>query len=454
MMSVAVLSASGIRLMPTTAYRARRLLKAGKAEIFSYKPIFTIKLLYRNDGKTQPMEYKCDTGYQHIGVSIATEKKEVVNEQRDLLPDEKSRHADSRKLRRSRRNRLRYRKPRWHNRKGLICKDGFAPSIRNKRNVHTDLFSKYNEVLPITKAVFEMGQFDTQVLKAIEEGKPLPEGIDYQRGEQYGYATLREAVFNRDNYKCIICGKSAITDKAILRIHHLGYLNHDRSNRMSNLATVCTKCHTAKNHQPGGKLYGLKPKLKAFKGATFMSSVRYSMIKELRETAPDIPVAMTYGAATKLARQALGIKKSHGNDAYCMGNFHPKHRTDFRHYKKKRRNNRILDKFYDSKHIDARTGKPVNGSALSCGRTNRSEPRNSIKNERIFRGQKISQGRISHRFHRYNLQPGDKVLINGKTHSVNGTHCNGTRVLIDTGESIACKNVKLKSHAGGWVLSM
>ena len=34
------------------------------------------------------MEYKCDTGYQHIGVSIATEKKEVVSEQRDLLPDE------------------------------------------------------------------------------------------------------------------------------------------------------------------------------------------------------------------------------------------------------------------------------------------------------------------------------------------------------------------------------
>lgn len=85
-MSVAVLSASGIRLMPTTAYRARRLLKAGKAEIFSYKPIFTIKLLYRNDGKTQPMEYKCDTGYQHIGVSIATEKKEVVNEQRGSAP--------------------------------------------------------------------------------------------------------------------------------------------------------------------------------------------------------------------------------------------------------------------------------------------------------------------------------------------------------------------------------
>lgn len=41
---VAVLSQSGTPLMPTSEYRARRLLKSGKAEICSYRP-FAIRLV-------------------------------------------------------------------------------------------------------------------------------------------------------------------------------------------------------------------------------------------------------------------------------------------------------------------------------------------------------------------------------------------------------------------------
>ena len=186
--------------MPTNSYRARRLLKSKRAVIYRYRPVFTIKLADRTDGYIQPIEYKCDTGYQNIGISICSDTKEFVNEQRDLLKDEVKRHSDSRKYRRTRRNRLRYRKKRFDNRRGMISRDGFAPSIRNKRDVHVRLYEEYYKVFPITKAVFEMGQFDTQVLKAVEAGLPVPEGTDYQRGEQYGYATLREAVFARDSY--------------------------------------------------------------------------------------------------------------------------------------------------------------------------------------------------------------------------------------------------------------
>ena len=353
---VFVLSNTNKKLMPTNEYRARRLLKSGKATIYKYRP-FTIKLTVRDNGYTQPIEYCCDTGYQHIGISIKSHKHEYVNEQRDLLKDETEHHNDCRNYRRTRRNRLRYRKARWNNRKSsLICKDGFTPSIRNKRNVHVNLFKMYYEVCPITSTMFEMGQFDTQVLKALEEGKPLPEGTGYQQGEQYGYSTLREAVFSRDNYKCVCCGKSALKDGVILKIHHLGYLIGDRSNRMSNLATVCSNCHTSKNHKEGGKLYDLKPKFKSFKGATFMTMVRYDLFAKLKENADNTNFYMTYGAFTKLKRKELNVKKSHSNDAYCMGEFHPKHRTDFKHYQKLRRNNRILSKFYDAKYIDLRDG--------------------------------------------------------------------------------------------------
>lgn len=448
--TVAVISASGEKLMPTNSYRARKLLKSKRAVIHKYKPVFTIKLVDRANGDVQSIEYKCDTGYQHIGISICSSTKEFVNEQRDLLKDEVERHSDSRKYRRTRRNRLRYRKARWNNRKGLICKDGFAPSIRNKRDVHIHLYEEYCKIFPITKAAFEMGQFDTQVLKAIEEGHPIPEGIDYQKGEQYGYATLREAVFARDNYTCICCGKSAIKDGVKLRIHHIGYLSGDRSNRMTNLGSVCENCHTSKNHKPGGKLYNLKPRLKTFKGATFMTMVRYSMLKQLKITTPNVDIRVTYGAATKLVRKELNVKKTHSNDAYCMGEFHPKHRSNFKHYKKCRRNNRVLSRFYDAKYRDLRDGSVKTGSQLSCGRTNRKISRHTELDERIYRAHKISKGRVSTRKQHYSLRPGDKVLLEGQKYFAAGIQNNGTYVKLANEKTCSLKKVRVLQHCNAW----
>lgn len=143
MTSVAVISKTGKRLMPTSAYRARKLLKAGKATVEKYSPIFTIRLTEREDGAVQSIELKCDSGSEHIGISIASATKEYVDEQRDLLPDEKKKHDKRRKYRKERRNRLRYRKARFSNRQGKICEDGFAPSIRNKRDVHVKLITSF-----------------------------------------------------------------------------------------------------------------------------------------------------------------------------------------------------------------------------------------------------------------------------------------------------------------------
>ena len=74
--------------MPTTEAKARKLLKRGRAEILKYKP-FTIRMLDREDGAVQPIEYKCDIGYHTIGISICSEKREFFREERTLLYDEK-----------------------------------------------------------------------------------------------------------------------------------------------------------------------------------------------------------------------------------------------------------------------------------------------------------------------------------------------------------------------------
>lgn len=447
---VFVVSKTGISLMPTTEYRARKLLEKGRATIFKHRP-FTIQLTERETGETQPIEYKCDTGYQNIGISICSEKHEYVHEERTLLKDETERHNDQRKYRSARRNRkTRYREPRFNNRKGKITVDGFAPSIRNKRDIHIALFKMYTEVIPVTNAVFEMGQFDTQVLKAIEEGKPLPKGTNYQHGDRYGFATLREAVFTRDGYKCQVCGRSLFKDKAILHIHHIGFWKGDRTNRMANLLTVCEKCHTAGSHKPRGKLYGLKSKSKQFKGATFMTMVRFDMLKKLKGTAPDVEIHMTYGAKTKLSRRSLHIAKTHANDAYVMGILHPKHREQTKTYQKLRRNNRILSKFYDAKYIDLRDGSIKSGQQLSCNRTKRNIPRNNPESLTMYRGQKTRKGRVSVRHQHYQHRPYDKVWINGQQHTIKSIISNGTRIALQERLPVSINKIERTIHTGGW----
>ncbi len=448
---VAVVSKTGMKLMPTTERRARKLLKSGKAEIYKYRPIFTIRLTERETGDTQPVEYKCDTGYQHIGISICSKKHEYGHEERILLKDEPERHNDCRKYRRARRNRkTRHRKVRFNNRKGLINKDGFAPSIRNKRDIHIALFKDFYKVMPITSAVFEMGQFDTQVLKAVAEGKPFPQGTDYQHGDRYGMATLREAVFTRDGYKCVICRRSAFKDNAILHEHHVGFWKCDRSDRMANLATACEKCHTSKNHKPGGKLYELEPKFKTLKEATFMTMVRFDIFKKLKDTAPDVTFHMTYGAKTKLNRRSLNIAKSHANDAYAMGQFRPKHRARLKTYQKLRRNNRILSKFYDAKYIDTRDGSIKSGCQLSCNRTKRNIPRVNPESLTMYREQKISKGRLSIRKRHYQYRPHDIVWIDGKRYTVKGVISNGTRIALNERLPVSISKIQNTRHTGGW----
>ena len=61
-------------------------------------------------------------------------------------------------------------------------------------------------ILPISKVVIETAEFDLQLLKAIQEGKPIPEGEDYQKGEMYGSYNVCQYVLWRDNYTCICCG--------------------------------------------------------------------------------------------------------------------------------------------------------------------------------------------------------------------------------------------------------
>ena len=430
--------------MPTSEYRARKLLAGGKAVIDRHRP-FAIRLTKREDGETQPIEIAIDTGYAHIGNSVKTKRHELSAVEVRPLADEKKRRNDRLMYRRQRRSRLRRRKPRFDNRRRK--NDWLPPSLEHRKDQNLAYLKQLMEVVPITSITMEMGQFDTQVLKALEEGSPIPQGKDYQRGERYGIATLREAVFTRDGYTCRCCGRN-VEEGAILHVHHIRYRSMGGSDRMGNLVTVCEECHTPKNHKPGGKLWNWKPNVKSFADATFMTTIRWMMYRMVRTMCPDAEVHITYGAETKERRRAMDVSKSHVNDAFVMGMFHPKHRCRPVMLQKKRRNNRILEKFYDAKYVDSRDGSKKSGQQLFNGRTNRNHSTDS-ENLHKYRKEQISSGRRSIRSQRYPVQPHDIVRYRGRDAETSGCHCHGTRLLIH-GVSVAVHKVRLCKYSGGY----
>lgn len=447
-MCICVLSRNGIRLMPTIRPgRVRHLLKDGKAIIVKHKP-FTIQLLYDSPEFTQPIEFCQDTGDHHIGVSIKGEKREYASAEYLPLKDEKARHDTCRQLRRQRRSRLRYRKPRFNNRRG---REGYLPpSVEHKGNLHLSIYEKYLAVAPITQAVFEVGSFDTQKLQAIEDGRALPEGKGYQQGPCYNFETLRAAVFQRDSYKCCFCGKGA-ADGVILHTHHYLYWKGRHGNQLNELATACNACHTPEAHKQSGRLWGVTLNLnfRNMAGASTMNQLRWYILNGAKAVDPSIPVKATHGADTNAKRKFLGLVKSHVNDAFAMGNFHPAERAPAETWQKKRRNNRILEKFYDAKYIDARDGQKRSGQELYSGRMRRNL---NLRGENLhkYRKERVSKGHRSIRRRRYPLRPGDTIRFENHLFKVKGVQHNGEWVALASGKSVPCRKVIPVCHTGGW----
>lgn len=454
-----VISVNKKRLMPTNRCgHIRHLLKDGKATIVSRHP-FTIQLLYKSEEYTQPLEIGVDSGYIHVGVSVKSERREFFSAQFDLLTDEKNRHDNCRKYRRTRRNRLRYRKCRFN--KDTKPKGWIAPSLRHKAEAQICIIENICKVSPVQKVIVEIGEFDPALLKAMQTGKDIPKGIDYQHGPLYFADSLRAAVFQRDNYTCQVCGRSAIDNKESVYLyeHHALFWKGRHADTLNELITVCNFCHTAENHQQGGKLWGLEPKVVRLEGATFMNIVRWFIIGSLKETLPNIDVQHTYGAITSRKRKDAMLDKTHAIDALCIGDFLPAQHAETEYFQKRRRNNRILEKFYDAKYIDIRDGSKKSGKDLGCNRTNRREARNSKKNLRMFHGKKVAKGQRRIRRNRYAIQTGDKILVKGKIYPSNhGCMSSGTSVLILnakeslTGKAVTAsvRKVVILRHCGGW----
>ena len=319
-MSVYVQDINGHPLMPTDRNGwVRKALKAGKAKVVTRRP-FTIRLTYETKtNAVQPITLGVDAGSEHIGLSASTETKEVYASEVELRTDIVKNISTRREQRRFRRYRkTRYRKARFSNRVHSKSRGWLAPSVEAKINYHVQAVRKIMQILPIASIVVETASFDTQKIKAIMEGRPLPEGTDYQQGEMMDFWNVREYVFFRDNHTCQCCkGKSGCKE---LNVHHIES-RKTGGNAPNNLVTLCETCHD-KYHRGEIKLPKTIKRGESLRDAAFMGIMRWTLFNRLKEIYPGI-VTHTYGYITKNTRITNGLEKNHATDALCIAN-HPK----------------------------------------------------------------------------------------------------------------------------------
>lgn len=303
-MYVFVLSETGKRLMPTHAAKARKLLKAGKARIVSRNP-FVIRLTYKTTEYTQELIVKEDTGFKRGGVALESNGRivfwgEIIHRRYINQPTKGQVLAVRRQRRRARRYRLRYREPRFDNRRRP--EGWLPPTIKAKADTQINVLKTLAKYAPVTKAIIEVGSFDTHKM---QNPDIKPEG--YQNGRQKGFKNVKKYVKCRDKH-CIHCGAK------IEEVHHVKRRVDGGTDNPDNLVGLCKKCHRLVTL---GKLKLEAAPGKELKGAAFINAAKDYIVSEVKKFIPE--VVTQEGWRTKEERERLNLPKSHVNDAIAMG---------------------------------------------------------------------------------------------------------------------------------------
>ena len=318
-MSVFVVGKSGKPLMPCSEKRARILLGRGQAVVINMYP-FVIRLKFRDDGETQPLEIKIDPGSNVTGVAVVrkADDKSVVISLFEIVHRSKyitKKIAARRAMRRTRRGRnTRYRQARFNNR--TRHKGWLAPSLQHRVDTIKSWVNRISRWAPITDIAQELVKFDMQQMQ-----NPEVSGVNYQQGTLFGYE-VREYLLEKWNRTCAYCGKQDIP----LQIDHIYPKSKGGSNRVSNLTLACQCCNQKKDALPVEvflkndpvRLKKIKTQAKApLRDASAVNATRWALLNSLKETG--LPVSTGTGGQTKFNRINLNIPKTHALDAVCVG---------------------------------------------------------------------------------------------------------------------------------------
>ena len=423
--------------MPTARLgMVRRWLKSGEA-IWYGNSRKTIQFVRPITTYTQKLTLGVDAGF-HLGLSVVGNHREYYSSE-SYRKSEKNKLTARREMRHSRRNRLRHRKARFNNRKHNA--GWLAPSIQHRLDFTIKEIKRIYNFLPITNLVVEVAPFDNQKLL-----NPDIKPWEYTQGKMHGFKTIKEYLLARDNHRDALDGKQYPTSQ--LRVHHLLQRKDGGTNQPDNLVLLSDVHHNQTNHVNGvlAQLRNNRQKTIDYHGAYFMS-ILATRLSDYFST-----YTTTQGYITANLRHIYQIEKSHRNDAFVIaGGTDCDLRTSNAYLRTKlANNNRTLQLFYDAKYIDNRDGKKKSGKELSSGRTRRSREI-SYDNQRIFRKEKVTKGRISIRRNHYQIRPYD-VVLNTKTNQVEvakGVQSVGTRVKFLTNKTVSISKVLCLYHVNG-----
>lgn len=212
-------------------------------------------------------------------------------------------------------------KTHWHNIKnefGTNRDPGWLPpSIRQKVDHHNQIIGRYQDALPLrTRTNIEIARFDMQKIR-----NPEIKDIQYQLGRMYEYENIKAYILAKYDYKCAICKKvfgSKRKDGTVvkMRMHHRDYVSNGATDNPDSYIPVCECCHSAEEHDKGGKLDKImeanKNNIRGMRDMTFMNILR----RRIWNTFPN--ASYTYGNITNADRKWLGLPKTHANDAIAV----------------------------------------------------------------------------------------------------------------------------------------
>jgi 5-methylcytosine-specific restriction endonuclease McrA len=308
-------------LMPCTEKRARLLLERGRARIHKMEP-FTIRIVDRlvEDSVLQPVSLKLDPGSKFTGIALVKETEHVsyvislleLEHRGQLIHKKMEQRANYRRRRRT--ANLRYRAPRFNNRRK---RDGWlAPSIQHRVDSTVSFAAKLMRLCPVSQIAAERVKFDMQLLD-----NPEIKGIEYQQGTLTGYE-VREYLLEKWGRKCAYCGAENVP----LEIEHITPKARGGTNAVSNLTLACHSCNQRKGALPVEDFLKHKPDVlkrvqsqrkRPLKDAAAVNATRNALWRRLSEFG--LPLTGGSGGLTKYNRIKLGIPKAHCLDAVCVG---------------------------------------------------------------------------------------------------------------------------------------
>ncbi len=314
-MAVFVLDKYHQPLMPCSEKRARLLLSRRRARIHTVYP-FVIRLIDRVVEETalQPIRCKIDPGSVTTGIALVREN----GQEQTALNLTELKHRGSvisqslrarAALRKRRRGHLRYRPPRFDNRRRP--ESWLPPSLNHRVETLVNLVKGIQAVAPVTALTCETVRFDTQKLL-----DPEIQGVEYQRGTLLG-CEIREYLLEKWGRKCVYCNAKNIP----LQIDHVQPRSLGGSDRISNLTLACSSCNQKKGNLP---LEIFAPHLKecihkkpTLRDAAAVNTTRQALWERLKHF--PLPCESGTGGQTKYNRERLGICKTHALDAACAG---------------------------------------------------------------------------------------------------------------------------------------